>query len=335
MSFVTDSEIKRKVNRIHVHPQFYGVYVLQSIPKPRSFYIGSTPDPKRRIRQHNGELKAGGAYRTRKDGFRPWSMIVIMHNFPSKIAALQFEHALQHPYQTRHIEHERRITQKRNTGNTLHHKLGNIRLLLQSLFFGRMGLEVLIFDEEIYSAWCENKYGIDIPDSILVNTVQFQEFFSSKDEDSSHLSMHSLNTNENDYFEACKKTLLFDDQRCNICFKTIEYVPDDQLSLIKENSLDRYLQMGNMPLVAICYHEDCNRLYHLSCLSLKFLSDDSNNADDDIKSLTPLQGKCLSCNRVLNWSKLSKMATKLRLYFIKDSYDLGSASQFHENDKDD
>ena len=145
---------------LHTNPIIYGVYLLQSVPRPQSFYIGSTPDPLRRLRQHNGDLKAGGAYRTKRAGARPWKMVALVANFPSKIAALQFEHAFQHAYQTRHIRPELRVTKSRLGGNSINHKLANIRLLVSSVFFGTMNLKVVIFEQDIEKKWTQNRLKI-------------------------------------------------------------------------------------------------------------------------------------------------------------------------------
>ncbi|EER14297.1 conserved hypothetical protein [Perkinsus marinus ATCC 50983] len=74
---------------------FYGCYLLQSEASPNVGYIGFTVNPRRRIRQHNGELNNGGAHRTKRH--RPWKMLLVCYGFSSQVQALQFEWTWQHP----------------------------------------------------------------------------------------------------------------------------------------------------------------------------------------------------------------------------------------------
>ncbi|CAA7037932.1 unnamed protein product [Microthlaspi erraticum] len=75
---------------------FFACYILTSLsPRHKNHtYIGFTVNPRRRIRQHNGEITSG-AYRTKKK--RPWEMVLCIYGFPTNVSALQFEWAWQHP----------------------------------------------------------------------------------------------------------------------------------------------------------------------------------------------------------------------------------------------
>lgn len=75
----------------HAIPPVYACYCLRSLSKPNQTYVGSTPDPVRRLRQHNGLVKYGAFY-TRFA--RPWVMDMIVYGFPSKLAALQVRMAV-------------------------------------------------------------------------------------------------------------------------------------------------------------------------------------------------------------------------------------------------
>lgn len=80
---------------------FYGCYLLESEKQKQRAYIGFTMDPRRRLRQHNGEITAG-AGKTRSG--RPWKMVLCVWGFTNKIAALQFEFAWQHPAVCRRVK---------------------------------------------------------------------------------------------------------------------------------------------------------------------------------------------------------------------------------------
>ncbi|KAL8549015.1 hypothetical protein ACS0TY_008046 [Phlomoides rotata] len=78
---------------------FFACYLLTSLcPRFKGHtYIGYTLNPRRRIRQHNGEIGCG-AWRTKRK--RPWEMVLCIYGFPTNIAALQFEWAWQHPVES-------------------------------------------------------------------------------------------------------------------------------------------------------------------------------------------------------------------------------------------
>lgn len=270
-----------------VIPLLYGVYLLNSLSKKSCYYVGSTPDPKRRLRQHNGELTCGGAYRTKKQGYRPWRMAIYVYGFPSKINALQFEHAWQHSYQTRHIKFENRISpgQKHTgSGTSLHSKLANCRLLLASDSFKRLGLKVAIFNNATYDLWLKNRYGIKIPDDILLDIRTGSEVLDDSTFNTGNYNqlvkfMEDATTLQTEYFEKCIQ--LYQNgvpKTCSICNEEAK-ITDDFNSL------------------CICVHADCESCYHMKCLAEEFLKNEKEKVQ-----ILPKKGKCVSCKKMNFWN---------------------------------
>ena len=57
-------------------------------------YVGVSPDPDRRLRQHNGEICGGAKYTTSKGS--GWNHICLISGFQDKIQAMQLEWAIKH-----------------------------------------------------------------------------------------------------------------------------------------------------------------------------------------------------------------------------------------------
>ncbi|CAM9429620.1 unnamed protein product, partial [Hapterophycus canaliculatus] len=143
--------------------RFFHCYLLQSQdPKhKRSTYIGFTVDPGRRIRQHNGGIN-GGAYRTKRK--RPWDMVAIVHGFPSKSSALQFEQAWQHPQRSRHIKSKVRdlpVDSRRTVGVPGKLRLCKAMLCLDP--WARYGLGVRFLREEYATSYSNLRLPSPLP----------------------------------------------------------------------------------------------------------------------------------------------------------------------------
>ena len=69
----------------------WAFYIIENAGKT---YAGVSPDPKRRLRQHNKEISGGAKYTT---SHAPgWKHVCLVHGFENKIQAMQFEWAVKH-----------------------------------------------------------------------------------------------------------------------------------------------------------------------------------------------------------------------------------------------
>ena len=73
-------------------------YILRNHHEPhiKRTYNGYTIDPKKRLRQHNQEIKGGAIY-TKTWGEKSWEICAIIKGFPDHRTALQCEWRIKHP----------------------------------------------------------------------------------------------------------------------------------------------------------------------------------------------------------------------------------------------
>ncbi|RUP46083.1 hypothetical protein BC936DRAFT_147375 [Jimgerdemannia flammicorona] len=155
---------------------FYCCYLLRS-KKPgykNHAYVGSTPNPIRRLRQHNGELTQGALKTSKK---RPWEIVLLVHGFQSRIAALQFEWAWQHPAKSRHFWGLRKFSVKRppylqksgNARDMLPAKLMALAEMLHFPAYCRWPLQVHFLAQDVYDSFMANWAIRPLPEHVVVD----------------------------------------------------------------------------------------------------------------------------------------------------------------------
>ncbi|KFH62914.1 hypothetical protein MVEG_11438 [Podila verticillata NRRL 6337] len=300
---------------------FYCCYLLAStVPRYKAHaYVGSTPDPVKRLRQHNGDLKKGGAKKTSKK--RPWKMMMLVHGFPTKVAALQFEWAWQYPDRSRQFDKSENPTlpsssstvqgptsttgKRRPRPPTLvQDKLRTVFTMMRRPSWIRWPLAVHIMEPNLYESWkaLEQNYQQNTSlGSSTRNLLRHQEphvnvtqgpimnlapLFSVKGH-----RLGRLKDKEQERHADFKEQ----DALCSICSKLIDY--KDPTS---------YLSCDNE-------FENCAMIAHLECMA-DFVLEQSNpsptpgqreSTENGVPvELLPTTGVCQMCHCDMSWSSM-------------------------------
>ncbi|GLB37298.1 putative catalytic subunit of the SLX1-SLX4 structure-specific endonuclease that resolves DNA secondary structures generated during DNA repair and recombination [Lyophyllum shimeji] len=271
----------------HVFPPFYACYLLKSIqtPKSKATYIGSTPSPPRRIRQHNGELKQG-AWKTRLR--RPWVMQMIVHGFPSRLAALQFEWAWQHPHKSRHL---RDANGEALFANRSSRNLGTnvqiVRTMIAHHPYRTWPLHVKLFTEEAVMAWKEATPDIAEAPLPLGFTCSIElEGVDGKSGKAGSGRCGPINVNDEQFTSSylSKNTTLLAsnrDLKCCVCQELLPTYVTDTVS------------------TSLCPEPSCTAVSHISCLAKHFLETEPTEL-----AIIPRGGSCPCCNTYILWGDI-------------------------------
>lgn len=284
-------------------PAFYCCYLLRSKNR-KSYYIGSTPNPARRLGQHNGSSK-GGAKRTSLQTKRPWEMTCIVTGFPSKYAALQFEWAWQNTHATRHIDRQVRDARleelqkklktsprrRRRPPMSLEARLKNMHHLLGVKSFSRWPLHLTFFAPDIFATWQRHTANME-PKLRTSITIQLTP---------AHLPDPVINTS----FEHVYKvpTII---QDIPVAYEDCKlHVAKAKASMEEQKTrscgvCSIRIDMANEATL-ICPVTTCRTVYHMHCLSHRFLAEEGSH-----DALIPIHGTCPGCHTPLKWSTLIK-----------------------------
>ncbi|KAJ7668441.1 hypothetical protein DFH06DRAFT_198905 [Mycena polygramma] len=268
----------------HSFPSFYACYLLKSVQTPASTatYIGSTPSPPRRIRQHNGELTQG-AHKTRLR--RPWVMQMIVYGFPSKLAALQFEWAWQHAQISRHLRDADGNAMLRRA-NTVGTNIRNVRLMLSTHPWSTWPLHVKLFTPAAVAGWKSANDHTVTPLPPAFTCVTELEGVDGKSGQVGSGRLGPIKVDDAQFTSAhlAKNTALLATNRrltCSICNEDVLNYSTDPLK------------------TTLCPTTGCTAVSHILCLSDDFLSSQPSDS-----GMIPRGGHCKSCQTYVLWGDI-------------------------------
>ena len=257
--------------------RFYCCYLLTSVnPKYKNHtYIGFTVNPKRRIRQHNGEITKGAKKTKLK---RPWKMVCFISGFPTHQSALTFEWTWQHPIQSNRTKSTGIQNIKVGSGNLLRAKIRFLFEIVHISPWSSFPLTINWLTEEYhhYLTGCP-----DLPKHITSNITTLESMDDKSDEEEVEEEENKARSEEEE------GEVMREDEKieCMICKSEME-----------NDKTDR----GNIK----CIGKGCGMNAHLICLAKEFLKEEPKTA------LMPTTGKCPRCKKSYKWADLIRQKKK-------------------------
>ncbi|KAF8456394.1 hypothetical protein BGX38DRAFT_88696 [Terfezia claveryi] len=287
---------------------FYCVYLLRSLMKPMTCYVGSTLHPRRRLAQHNGETK-GGASRTSQMKLRPWEMVCVVTGFPSQIAALQFEWAWSHASLTLKIPKNDRQTslfgtrpdgtrpgdtkftksrkkqkkRKRRTPSKLPDRLQQLDLLLRVHSFLRWPVAVRFFAKDVWLLWeHQTRTRVECGEEPHRNSIAFTldlKLQEMKDGETGVGKRQQRQHGQNGIGGLEGLDITYDS--IQPCVQKINNIlsernkGDPSRCMICKSELHHPHET-----TVVCPHALCEHISHVTCLSVEFLKQEASKASN-------------------------------------------------------
>ncbi|KAM0787894.1 hypothetical protein ACM66B_003944 [Microbotryomycetes sp. NB124-2] len=307
-------------------------------PKRSATYIGSTPDPPRRIKQHNGLIQ-GGAFKTRYG--RPWEQEMIVYGFPSKLQALQFEWAWQNPHASRHL-HAKQSDQARDladdddTGkcatskpvaqfpktsmsNRPQAKVQVLQYMLTVPPWRAFKLQVLLFSQDAQTWWDNARaWGPTVRTDAALRKWLKEQTNATEDPwgedgrfldgvrvelrpqgvDGGRLRRHGVD--EDDLSKITVDDDAFFDAHWSK-WQSVTLAKDVIQCEICSEPVDRHNHLSFVLCTSPGRHE-CHATFHLPCLARRLIEQQPGS------DLLPRRGTCPSCSTELHWQDLVRGA---------------------------
>jgi structure-specific endonuclease subunit SLX1 len=289
---------------------FFGCYLVGSrnpAMKGRS-YVGFTVNPARRIRQHNGVLASGARYTRR---LRPCEMILVVHGFPSKVQALQFEWAWQKPRLSRAVRETAARLGVSDRSSSLPNKVRLVCAMLHVSPWRHLPLTVHFLSAE-YRDFARDKCEPP-PEHIPVVLGDMEDLrraaaFDERDDDDERDDADDDATTDDDDASGAEPSRSVSRSaapraRCAVCGDGLA----DRHPARDGTGVPNGVPTG-VPRRGRVGCPGCGARAHPTCLASSFFRADADAADAaegkipvPPRRLIPPRGTCPSCDRELSW----------------------------------